>query len=66
MEKAMGEFGAGCLPYPGKNSTISNMIGWFDNEIKALSATIAKANKNFVCYAIVGVLECSMTIVVNT
>lgn len=42
---------------PGKNSTISNIIGWFDDEIKALPATIVKVNKNFVCYAIVGVLR---------
>jgi hypothetical protein len=57
LEKVVSEFGAGCLPYPGKNSTISNIIGWFDNELKALSATIVKANKNFVCYAIVAILR---------
>jgi hypothetical protein len=57
LEKAVNDFGAGCLPYPGKNSTISNIIRWFDNEIKALLATIVKVNKNFVCYAFVGVLR---------
>jgi hypothetical protein len=56
LEKAVAEFGAKCLPYPGKNSTIGNIIGWFDNEIKALPGIIAKANTNFVCYAVVGVL----------
>jgi hypothetical protein len=44
LEKAVNEFGAGCLPYPGKNSTISDIIGWSDNEIKALPATVVKAN----------------------
>jgi hypothetical protein len=57
LEKAVNEFGAGCLPYPGKKSTIGSIIGWFDSEIKLLPATIAKANKNFLCYAVVGILR---------
>jgi hypothetical protein len=52
----MNEFDTSSLPYPGKGSTISEIIGWFNEEIKAPLATIAKANKNFVCYDIVGVL----------
>jgi hypothetical protein len=56
LKKAANECGAGCLPYLGKNNTISDITGWFDNEIKALPATIAKANNFFVCYALVGVL----------
>jgi predicted nuclease with TOPRIM domain len=42
--------------YPGKNMTISNIIGWFDDEIKVLPVTITKANKIFDCHTIVGVL----------
>jgi hypothetical protein len=57
MEKAVNEFGTRCLPFPGKSSTLGDMIGWFDNEIQALLDTVAKANKNFVCFAIVGVLQ---------
>jgi hypothetical protein len=57
LEKVVNEFGASCLPYPGKGSTIGDIIGWFDEEIKALSATFVKVNKNFACYAIVGVLR---------
>jgi hypothetical protein len=56
LEKAVDEFGAGCLPYPGKNSTIGSTIVWFDNEIEVLPATVAKENKFFVCYAVVGIL----------
>jgi hypothetical protein len=57
LENPVNEFGAGCLPYPRKKSTIDSKIMWFDNEIKALPATIAKAIKNFVCYAVVGILR---------
>jgi hypothetical protein len=45
----VSEFGASCLPYPGKGSTIREIVEWFDEEITA--------NKNFVCYAIIGVLR---------
>jgi hypothetical protein len=57
LEKAMNEFGAQCLPYPGKGSTIDDIIGWFDEEIKVLPTTFTKANKFFACYAIIGVLR---------
>jgi hypothetical protein len=57
LEKAVNEFGASCLPYPGKSSTIGEIVGWFDEEIKMLSATIVKANKIFVFYAIIGILQ---------
>lgn len=53
----MREFGASCLPYSGKGITIGEIIGWFDKEIKYLPATFVKENKNFMCYAIVGVLR---------
>jgi hypothetical protein len=46
-----------CLPYPGKKSTISEIILWFDMKIEALPAIIAKANKNFLVYCLVGVLK---------
>jgi hypothetical protein len=55
QENVMNEFGAQCLPYPGKGSTISDIVRWFDEEIKAIPATFAKANRNFAYYAIVGV-----------
>jgi hypothetical protein len=42
--------------YPRKGSTIGEIIGWLTEEITALPATFAKANNNFVCYAIIGVL----------
>lgn len=49
LEKAVSEFGASCLPYPGKGSTIREIVQWFEEEIKA--------NKNIVCYAIISVLR---------
>lgn len=57
LEKAVNEFGASCLPYPRKGSTIGDIVGWFDKEIQALPATFTKADKNFAFYAIVGVLR---------
>lgn len=57
LEKAVNEFGVKCLPYLEKNSTIGEVVGWFDKEIKVLSAAIAKANKNFICYCVAGVLR---------
>jgi hypothetical protein len=57
LEKAVNEFGASCLPYLGKGSTIGEIIGWLDREIKALPDTFLKANKNFVCCAIIGTLQ---------
>jgi hypothetical protein len=57
LEKVMNEFGAQCLPYPGKGSTIDDIIGWFNEEIKVLPATFTKANNFFACYAIIGVLQ---------
>jgi hypothetical protein len=57
LEKAVNEIGAWCLPYPRKRSTISEIIMWFDKEIRALPNAIAKANKNFLVYCLVGVLK---------
>jgi hypothetical protein len=57
MEKAVNEIGVQCMPYPGKNSTISKFVGWFDKEIQAMPSAIAKANNNFLCYYIAGVLR---------
>jgi hypothetical protein len=33
------------------------VIGWFDEEIQALPTAVIKANKNFLCYCIAGVLR---------
>lgn len=52
----MNENGAQCLPYPEKRSTIGEIVAWFDKEIQALPDTIAKANKNFLFYCLIGVL----------
>jgi hypothetical protein len=57
QEKAVNEIGMRCRPYPGKNSTIGEIVKWFDKEIQALSGAIFKANKNFLCYCLVGVLK---------
>jgi hypothetical protein len=35
LKKVVNEFGARCLPFPRKSSTLSDMIGWVDNEIQA-------------------------------
>jgi hypothetical protein len=56
LENAMNEFGVQCLPYPKKGSTIGDIVRWFNEEIKLMPAMFVKANKNFACYAIVGVL----------
>jgi hypothetical protein len=56
LGKAVNEFGVRCIPYPEKNSTIGEVVGWFDKEINVLPAAIAKVNKNFVCYVVAGVL----------
>jgi hypothetical protein len=57
LEKEMNEIGGWCLPYPGKGSTIDEIVEWFDKEIWALLGAITKANKNFLCYCLVGVLR---------
>jgi hypothetical protein len=57
LKKVVNEFGASSLPYPRKDNTISDIIGWFDEEMKALPATFMKVNKIFACYAIIGVLQ---------
>jgi hypothetical protein len=57
LEKAVNEIGVRCLPYPGKMSTIGEVITWFDMKIQALPSTIAKANKKFLVYCLVGVLK---------
>jgi hypothetical protein len=56
LDKAVNEIGVRCLPYPGKGSTIGEIIEWFNKEIQALPNSIAKANKNFLVYCLVGVL----------
>jgi hypothetical protein len=38
----VNEIGVGCLPYPGKNSTIGEVIMWFDTEIKVLPNVIIR------------------------
>jgi hypothetical protein len=57
LEGALNEIGVWCLPYPRKGSTISEVIAWFEKEIQALPDVIAKANKNFLVYCIIGVLK---------
>jgi hypothetical protein len=57
LESAVREFGAWCLPFPGRGSAIREIVGWFDKEIKSLLNTFVKANKNFMCYAVVCVLR---------
>jgi hypothetical protein len=57
LEKEMNEIGGWCLPYPGKGSTIDEIVEWFDKEIWALLGAITKANQNFLCYCLVGVLR---------
>jgi hypothetical protein len=36
QEKVVNEFDASCLPYLGKGSTIDDIIGWLDEEIKVV------------------------------
>jgi hypothetical protein len=43
--------------FPGKNSTIGKIVAWFNKEIHVLLGAIAKANKNFLVYCLVGVLK---------
>jgi hypothetical protein len=57
LDGAVNEIGVRCLPYPRKGSTISKIFTWFDKEIQALPNAIAKANKNFLVYCLVGVLK---------
>jgi hypothetical protein len=57
LEKEVNKLGVKCLLYPVKNSTIGEVVGWLDKEIKPLPAAIVKANKNFICYCVVGVLR---------
>jgi hypothetical protein len=51
------DFGASCLLYPRKGKAIGEIVGWFDKEIKSLTDTFTKVNRNFVCYGVVGVLR---------
>jgi chromosome segregation ATPase len=57
LEGALNEIGARCLSYPEKGSTIGEVVAWFEQEIRALPDAIAKANKNFLVYCLVGVLK---------
>jgi hypothetical protein len=57
LEKAVTEIGVRCLPYPKKGSTIGEITAWINKEIQALLDAIAKANKNFLVYCLVGVLK---------
>jgi hypothetical protein len=57
MEKVVNEIGARCLPYLGKNSTIGEIVEWFDKKIRALPGAFFKANKSFLGYCLVGVLK---------
>jgi hypothetical protein len=57
LVKAVNEIGVICLPYPEKVSTIGEITAWFNMEIQALLDVIAKANKNFLVYRLVGVLK---------
>jgi hypothetical protein len=57
LEKVVNEFGVKCLPYPGENNTIGEVVGLFDEENKALPTAIAKENKNSVYYCLVGILQ---------
>jgi hypothetical protein len=52
----MNEIGVRRLPYPGKGSAIGEIVEWFDKEIQALPGAIMKADKNFLCYCLAGVL----------
>lgn len=56
LENVLGDLGAQCLPYPRKGTMIGNIVRWFEGEVKSLSATILKCNKNFAYYTIAGVL----------
>jgi hypothetical protein len=42
---------------PGKKSAIGEIVERFDMEIQALPGAILKANINFLCYCLVGVLK---------
>jgi hypothetical protein len=55
LEGALNEVGMRCLPYPEKGRTIGDVITWFKKEIQALPDTVAKGNKNFLVYCLVGV-----------
>jgi hypothetical protein len=52
-----GELGAQCLPYPEKGTPIGDVVTWFEGEVKSLPGTFVQANKNFVAFAIAGVLR---------
>jgi hypothetical protein len=43
----MNEIGGRCLPHPEKGSTISEIVEWFDKEIRALLGAITKATRTF-------------------
>jgi hypothetical protein len=53
----VNEIGVWCMSYPGKGSTIGEIVEWFDKEIRALPGAITKENKNFLCYCLVGALR---------
>jgi hypothetical protein len=53
----VNKIGTRCLPYPKKGSTIGNIVVWFTKEIRVQPSAIAKANKNFLVYCLIGVLK---------
>jgi hypothetical protein len=57
LEGTLNDIGAQCLPYPGKGSTITEVVACFKEEIRVLPDAIAKANNNFLVYCLIGVLK---------
>jgi hypothetical protein len=56
-EGALNEIVVHCLPYPGKSSSIREIIAWFDKKIQTLPDAIVKGNKDFLVYCLLGVLK---------
>jgi hypothetical protein len=56
-ERAVNEISVRCLPYPGKSSTMGEIIAWFDKKIQTLPDAIVKANKDFLVYCLLGILK---------
>jgi hypothetical protein len=57
LTASLGEVGAHCVPFPAKNAPIDDYIGWFEEEVKAVSGVVWQLNDNFVVLTIEGVLN---------
>jgi NADH dehydrogenase/NADH:ubiquinone oxidoreductase subunit G len=57
LATSFGEVKARCLPFPTRNTSIEELIGWVMEEVKVEPGTVWQLNDNFIVLAIEGALN---------